>query len=110
MAINPETPVSVVANLFDILDAVLVMGVNPGFSGQDLDPRTREKVAEIRKLNQNITIEVDGGVNLDNATDLVKLEADELVTASAIFSADDPKNAYKKLLKIANAPHSRQKS
>lgn len=110
IAINPETPVSVIANLFDILDAVLVMGVNPGFSGQDLDSRTREKVAEIRKLNQNITIEVDGGVNLDNATDLVKLEVDELVTASAIFSADDPKNAYKKLLKIVNAPHSRQKS
>lgn len=107
IAINPETPVSSITDFFDILDAVLVMGVNPGFSGQEFQPITIQKIKEIKKLNPNIVIEVDGGVNLDNAVELSEAGADELVTASAIFSADDPKIAYEKLLKIANASYSR---
>lgn len=110
IAINPETPVSSIANLFDILNAVLVMGVNPGFSGQEFQPVAIKKVAEIRKLNKNVAIEVDGGVSEANAVELSEAGADELVTASAIFSADDPKIIYEKLLKIANASYSRQKS
>lgn len=107
IAINPETPVSFITNFFDILDAILVMGVNPGFSGQEFKLIAIKKVAEIRKLNKSVTVEVDGGVSEANAVELSEAGADELVTASAIFNADDPKIAYEKLLKIANASHTR---
>lgn len=107
MAINPETPVSAIAHLFDILDVILVMGVNPGFSGQELLPMTIKKIAEIRKLNKSVTVQVDGGVSETNAVELSEAGTDVLVTASAIFSADDPKIVYEKLLKIANASYSR---
>lgn len=101
-AINPETPVTDIADFLGALDAVLVMGVNPGFSGQEFNPVATEKVAALRKINQNILIEVDGGVTMENAAELGAAGATGLVAANAIFSASDPKTAYEKLLKIAN--------
>jgi len=98
IAINPVTPVAAISNFLSNFDAVLVMGVAPGFSGQEFQPAAIEKVAEIRKLNQNLSIEVDGGVSEDNARELIKAGADALVAASAIFKSDNPKAAYEKLL------------
>ncbi|MBI2099498.1 ribulose-phosphate 3-epimerase [Candidatus Uhrbacteria bacterium] len=98
VAINPETSVEAVSDFLSNLDAVLVMGVNPGFSGQEFNPTALIKVAELRKLNQNISIEVDGGVSFVNAKELAEAGADGLVVANAIFKSDTPKAAYEKLL------------
>lgn len=106
VALNPETPTEKILDIIDILDAVIVMGVNPGFSGQEFQPMAIKKVEEIRKLNKSVAIEVDGGVSERNAVELVEAGTTGLVVASAIFNARDPKTAYEKLLKIANASHS----
>lgn len=98
LALNPDTSVAAISSLIPELDAVLVMGVNPGFSGQEFNPIAIKKVAELRKLNKNISIEVDGGVGPENIKELKDAGADVLVAASAIFSSNNPKAAYNKLL------------
>ena len=73
---------------------VLIMSVNPGFGGQKFIPNTYKKVEQLRELadqqNQELIIEVDGGVNLDNAPKLVEAGATALVAGSAVFEAEDP--------------------
>lgn len=98
IAINPDTPVAAISDFLPELDAVLVMGVTPGFSGQEFNQIAIENIAEIRKLDQNISIEVDGGVGEENARELARAGADGLVAASAIFKTNNPKAAYKKLM------------
>jgi len=102
IAINPETQIELIADLLGELDVVLVMGVEPGWSGQELEESTVQKVAELRKNNSKISIEVDGGVSLANAARLAHAGATGLVAASAIFSDPSPKSAYESLLKKAN--------
>lgn len=84
VAINPGTPVSVLDELDDIADIVLIMGVNPGFGGQEFIPSTREKVRKARSF-LNCAIEVDGGVTSENAKELAKLGANVLVAGAFIF-------------------------
>lgn len=102
VAINPETQVSAIKGMLHELDTVLVMGVNPGFSGQEVQETVVAKVAELRTLFKDLNIEVDGGVSLTNAAKLAKAGASGLVAASAIFSNPSPKSAYELLLKEAN--------
>lgn len=102
VAINPETPVEAIKELLGELDAVLVMGVNPGFSGQEFQESAVSKVAELRALAPDLNIEVDGGVSLENASRLAHAGASGLVVASAIFSDLSPKSAYENILKKAN--------
>ena len=94
LAICPQTPVSMLVDVIEDCDSVLVMSVNPGFSGQQFIPRTFEKVREARALidrrNPVCLIEVDGGVGAENARELVEAGADILVMGSAIFGAEDP--------------------
>jgi ribulose-phosphate 3-epimerase len=75
-------------------DTVLVMSVNPGFSGQNFIPRAIGKVREARALvdrrNPSCLVEVDGGIGADNARDLVAAGADVLVMCAAVFGAADP--------------------
>lgn len=103
LAINPDTSIASISSFIPDLDAVLVMGVNPGFSGQEFNRIAIEKVAEIRKLDQNIPIEVDGGINLDNAAALARAGATGLVAANAIFKQSNPKVAYKNLFNKSNS-------
>ena len=90
VALNPATPLSVVSWLLPQLDMVLVMSVNPGFGGQSFIPFTRTKIRElsamIKDQGADTLIQVDGGVNLDNAGDLINLGADILVSGSAFFN------------------------
>jgi ribulose-phosphate 3-epimerase len=88
-AINPGTPVSSLESVIDLLDLVLVMSVNPGFGGQAFIPDSLRKVAQAKALigRRSIDIEVDGGVNEDNASALTKAGATVLVAGSAVFSA-----------------------
>ena len=93
-AICPQTPVELLQDVIEDCETVLVMSVNPGFSGQKFLARAFEKVREARALidrrNPACLIEVDGGVGAENARELVEAGADVLVMGSAIFGAPDP--------------------
>lgn len=94
VSLNPHTRVSVLENVIADLDMVLIMSVNPGFGGQKFIPNTYKKVKQLRdmanELNPELIIEVDGGVNLENAPKLVEAGANALVAGSAVFKAEDP--------------------
>lgn len=94
VSLNPHTSVSLLEDILADVDLVLIMSVNPGFGGQKFIERTYEKVRTLRamadKLNPNLIIEVDGGVNLENASKLVAAGANALVAGNSVFKADDP--------------------
>ena len=104
VALNPHTPVSVLKDVIKDIDLVLIMSVNPGFGGQKFIANTIQKVQEAREMISNsgsrALIEVDGGVGLQNYTDLIKSGADVLVAGSSVFSAPNPIEAIKKLKTI----------
>lgn len=104
VAINPHTPVSVLSEVIDDLDLVLVMSVNPGFGGQKFIENTYKKIKELRMMaanrNANLLIEIDGGVNQDNALALLKAGADVLVAGNAIFSSRDQEKAITELKQL----------
>jgi len=101
LAINPGIPVSSVSDLLSELDFVLLMSVNPGYSGQSFIPHVLDKVSqlksEIRSRHLSVQIEVDGGINQTNAPALIRAGADILVSASYIFSAADYSQAIRNL-------------
>ncbi len=88
VALNPATPVSVLENVIDRLDLILIMTVNPGFGGQSFIPATLDKIRQAKALaaGRAIDIEVDGGITAANAADVVRAGANVLVAGSAIFS------------------------
>ncbi len=94
IAINPRTPAYKIREIVKegLADVVLVMGVEPGASGQSFIPGSAEKVAEIHDYNHNVYIEIDGGVNTKNAKLLRKCGATILVSASTLFNS---KNMHK---------------
>lgn len=104
VALNPHTHVSVLKDVIKDIDLVLIMSVNPGFGGQKFIANTIQKVQEAREMISNsgsrALIEVDGGVGLQNYTDLIKSGADVLVAGSSVFSAPNPIEAIKKLKTI----------
>ena len=95
VALNPHTPVQILENVIQQVDLVCVMSVNPGFGGQQFIEHTYQKVKDLKKLitdsEADTKIEIDGGVNKDNARRLVDVGADVLVAGSAVFKADDAK-------------------
>ncbi|MDX1530786.1 MAG: ribulose-phosphate 3-epimerase [Rhodothermales bacterium] len=89
VALNPATPVALLADAQSEIDLVLVMSVNPGFAGQAFIPQSVEKVRRTRDLlGRRAHVAVDGGVKPDNARALTEAGADVLVAASAIFGGD----------------------
>lgn len=97
VALNPDTPIVMVEDVLDKVDMILIMSVNPGFGGQKFIPRALDKIRrldEIRKANgYDFVIEVDGGVNLQNCEELKSVGTDILVAGSAVFKAEDRKEA-----------------
>ncbi|WP_322905308.1 ribulose-phosphate 3-epimerase [Paenibacillus campi] len=94
VALNPATPASVIREVLEDIDMVLVMTVNPGFGGQSFIPRTVHKIREIRQwANETghtaLHIEVDGGIAASTARQVVEAGADVLVAGSAVFGAPD---------------------
>lgn len=90
VALNPSTSLSCLEYVLDYVDMILIMGVNPGFSGQSFLPATFSKVKALRHMLAahnvpHVKIQVDGGVDLDNAKALVQAGADVLVSGSAFF-------------------------
>ena len=92
VALCPSTPISVLENILPDLDMVLIMTVNPGYGGQKLIPYTLDKVRElrsmIRKKGLNTDIEVDGGVTLDNVSEILDAGANIIVAGSSVFNGD----------------------
>ena len=105
LAINPGTPLEAVAPLRERVDYVNCMGVNPGFSGQSFIPETLGRLTALRDLlPARLALQVDGGIDAANAADARASGADLLVSASAIFGADDPVAAYRDLVeRVASA-------
>ena len=95
ISIKPKTPASAVFHLLEKCDMVLVMTVEPGYGGQALIPSVLDKIKELREVIRerglSLEIEVDGGVNLQNAATVIEAGADILVAGSAVFNADDAK-------------------
>jgi ribulose-phosphate 3-epimerase len=95
VSLNPHTPVSVLEDIIEDLDLVLIMSVNPGFGGQSFIENTHKKISDLRKLiektGSSALIEVDGGVNGENAEQLVASGANVLVAGSFVFKSEDPK-------------------
>ncbi len=103
VVLNPSTPVLMLEDIIADVDLVLLMSVNPGFGGQKFIENTYKKIAETKDLilsnNSTALIEVDGGVNLDNAAKLFEAGADVLVAGNAVFSSENPERTIE-LLKI----------
>ncbi|MFZ4522550.1 MAG: ribulose-phosphate 3-epimerase [Bacteroidales bacterium] len=104
IVINPGTPVKVLEEVIDLADMVLVMSVNPGFGGQSFIPGTLEKIAELKNLIERmelqVLIEVDGGIDLLNAPSVVQAGSDILVAGNTIFASPDPVSTIKQLRNI----------
>lgn len=94
VALNPHTPVSSLENIIQDVDLVLIMSVNPGFGGQKFIEQTYEKIRQVKQLaagrNENLLIEVDGGVSSANALPLLKSGANVLVAGNFVFSSANP--------------------
>lgn len=91
VALNPHTSCSILENVINDLDMVLIMSVNPGFGGQKFIPIAYKKIEEIRAMApKELIIEVDGGVNLDNCKQLLDAGANALVAGSAVFNTENP--------------------
>lgn len=94
VAINPHTPVVMLENILGDIDHVLVLTVNPGFGGQKFIPQSLIKIRQLRQMitdrNLDVKIEIDGGVTLENAGEIVAAGADILVAGNTVFKAADP--------------------
>ena len=101
VVLNPHTSVDVLNEILPDLDLVLIMSVNPGFGGQKFIRGAIQKVTKLRslagELNLDLLIEVDGGVNADNAQELYAAGADMLVAGSFVFKSDNPLDTIQSL-------------
>lgn len=101
VTLNPATPVSVLEDIITEVDMVLLMSVNPGFGGQKFIPNTFKKIAQLREMitrnGDSALIEVDGGVNQENAPLLRRAGADVLVAGSSVFNSPDMIKAIQQL-------------
>jgi ribulose-phosphate 3-epimerase len=96
VAINPHTPINVLSEVIASIDVVVLMSVNPGFGGQSFIRNTYSKIEDLKNLiiqkNSGAKIEIDGGVDLKNAAELVRCGADILVAGNTVFSSTSPIN------------------
>jgi len=101
VALNPHTPVSLLKNILPYIDMVLIMTVNPGFGGQTFINESYDKIAELRSMidtgGYSVLIEVDGGINTQNAPKLVEAGVNVLVAGNTVFNSKDPVETIRKL-------------
>jgi ribulose-phosphate 3-epimerase len=104
VAINPHTPIELLDDVLELADVVCIMSVNPGFGGQKFIYQTISKIkrlkARIIERNLNTLIEIDGGVGLQNAEEILKAGADVLVAGSSVFKSEDPIDTIDRLKNI----------
>jgi len=106
IALNPATPLSVMEYLTSKIDFLLLMTVNPGYGGQKFIPGMIDKIKKARKIIDNqkkpISLEVDGGINLDNISEVAKAGAEIIVVGQLISKSANPEMTIKKIKKILN--------
>ncbi|MDP2944782.1 MAG: ribulose-phosphate 3-epimerase [Atribacterota bacterium] len=104
IALNPATPLSVIEYLTNKIDFLLLMTVNPGFGGQNFIPEMITKIEKARKIIDNqkksISLEVDGGINLDNISEVIKAGAEIIVLGQIISKSANPEMTIKKIKNI----------
>ncbi len=104
VAINPETPVSALSEVLENIDLVCMMGVHPGFGGQLYIPETTNKIIALKKMidekKLNVLIEVDGGVTMENASEILAAGADVLVAGNTVFKSSDPIKTIQQLKQL----------
>jgi len=107
VVVNPATPVETLTEVLDLVHHVLVMSVNPGFGGQRFIPNALNKIAALARMRAerklDFRIEVDGGVDLETVSDIVKAGAELLVAGNAVFGHGDIRSNASKLLEAARA-------
>ncbi len=104
VSLNPSTPLDVLEYLMDDIDLILIMSVNPGFGGQSYIPAMTEKIMKLKdmivKSGNDIILEVDGGIKLENAREIIDAGADLIVVGSGIFATDDVESRVKKFKEL----------
>jgi ribulose-phosphate 3-epimerase len=106
VVLNPHTQINLLEDIITDVDLVLLMSVNPGFGGQKFIEQTYDRIARLRKLidskKSSALIEIDGGVDLNNAPLLIKAGADVLVAGNTVFGSADPLNTIKQLKSLSS--------
>ena len=106
VAINPHTPISSLKSIVKELDLVCIMSVNPGFGGQSFIEGTYSKIEELKSLikeqSSKAIIEIDGGVNSENAKKLIDCGANALVAGSFVFKSKNPTETISELSSLIN--------
>ncbi len=104
VSINPATSISALESIIEDIDLVLIMSVNPGFSGQKFIEHSMSKIKKLHEIrtsnNLHFEIEVDGGVNLDNINSLKEVGCDIVVAGSAVFNAKDVNASVSQFLEV----------
>ena len=104
VALNPHTPISLLQNIINDVDMVLLMSVNPGYGGQKFITETLNKTQELRELiikrGSNAIIQIDGGVNYETGKQLFDAGADCLVAGSFVFGSNEAETRISNLLKL----------
>ena len=104
VAINPHTSINVLLDIIQYLDLVCIMSVNPGFGGQSFIENTYKKIEILKKItsdyNNQLLIQIDGGVNLENAKKLIDSGANVLVAGSSVFNTNNPSKTISELKRI----------
>jgi len=105
VVLNPATPVSVLEDVLEVADYVLLMSVNPGFGGQKLIPYVLDKVRKLDSMRRDkrlaLPIEIDGGVHMENLAEVVRAGCDWIVTGSAVFHSPDAEATVREMREIA---------
>lgn len=106
VVLNPSTPVTILEDVLETADFVLLMSVNPGFGGQRFIPRALHKVkalaARRKELGLKFPIEIDGGINLENLAEVVQAGVDWVVTGASVFRSPDPASTVLEMRRIAD--------
>ncbi|MDO8513283.1 MAG: ribulose-phosphate 3-epimerase [bacterium] len=98
VALNPETPTKVLQPIISQIDMVLLMSVKPGKDGQQFMPNTLVKISEVKNMRPGIIVEVDGGINSENAADIANLGVDQAVVGSTLYGSNNLKRTIKNIM------------
>jgi len=107
VALNPHTPVTLLQDIILDLDLVLIMSVNPGFGGQAFINNTYKKIQDLKRLiqgvNEDLIIQVDGGVGLQNIAQLTRAGANSFVAGNAIFASNNPSETISSMKELTQS-------
>lgn len=106
IGLNPGTPLEVITPLIDELEMVFLLAVNPGWKGQKFIPSTKDRLARLKQMitdaDKDVLVGVDGGITRDNIADVARMDADIIVTGSAVFDGKAPLENAKFMINLVN--------